>query len=127
GHEWLLRSPWSRVPGLPASGQAGPGARFASAGQVAPDPVQFSVTSHTREEGRQTVVEDRKLSVGQAALVPVQFSATSHTPAEARQTVPEGRERCVGQVALVPVDVTATSLVPAAAPRTVPDRTSVPG
>src|SRR5438552_741435 len=119
-HELLLPSHWSRVQGLPSSGQAVPGGWFASAGQVALVPVQFSATSHTPAEARQTVLEDRKLSVGQLALDPSHVSATSHTPAEARQTVLEDRKLSVGQLALDPSHVSATSHTPAEARHTAP-------
>src|SRR5262245_58390923 len=59
---------------------------FESAGQAAPDPVQFSVTSQTPAAARQTVLEASKPSAAQASFTPSQVSTTSQMPAEARQT-----------------------------------------
>src|SRR5439155_122791 len=74
--------------GLPSSVHAVPAALFASAGQLALDPVQFSAGSHSPPDGRQTVLGGSKASAGQTVLVPVQFSSTSHGPAAARPTSP---------------------------------------
>ena len=74
--------------GLPSSVQAVPAGLFASAGQLAEDPVQFSAGSHSPPEGRQVVVAGSNASAGHVVLVPVQFSSTSHGPAAARQRAP---------------------------------------
>jgi len=74
--------------GLPSSVQAVPAALFASAGQLAADPVQLSAGSHSPADGRQTVLAGSKVSAGHTVLVPVQLSATSHGPATARQVAP---------------------------------------
>jgi hypothetical protein len=65
-----------------------PAAFFASAGQVALEPVQFSVRSHSPAAARQTVLDEANPSAGQVVLAPVHVSATSHTPADARQMAP---------------------------------------
>src|SRR5919197_4328768 len=93
---------------------------FASAGQVALLPVQFSATSHSPAAARHRVLAGWKASAGHASLVPSQVSATSQTPAEGRQTVPAGSLALAGQVGLVPVQVSSTSHAPAAARHTVP-------
>jgi len=74
--------------GLPSSVHAVPAALFASAGQLAADPVQFSAGSHSPADGRHVVVAGSKASVGQTLLVPGQLSATSQGPAAARQVAP---------------------------------------
>src|SRR5207247_2422196 len=84
----------SRLQGLPSSVHAVPAGSFASAGQVALDPVQCSAGSHSPAEARQTVVEGSKALAGQAVLVPVQVSSTSQTPAAERHTVPALPSRC---------------------------------
>jgi len=48
-----------------------------SAGQFALVPVQFSATSQSPADGRQTVSADLNWSAGQLALVPVQLSGMS--------------------------------------------------
>ena len=78
----------SRLHGLPSLVQAVPAGLFASAGQVAVEPVQFSAGSHSPAEPRQTVVAGSKASAGQTVLVPVQLSSTSQSPAAGRQTAP---------------------------------------
>src|SRR5438046_2610848 len=87
--------------GLPSSVHAVPAALFASAGQLALDPVQFSAGSHSPPDGRQTVLGGSKASAGQTVLVPVQFSSTSQPPAAARQTVPAFPAGC-WQASFVP-------------------------
>src|SRR5437867_2534229 len=77
----LLPSHSSKVQALVSAVQAVPAATFASAGQLALDPLQVSATSHTPPEARQTVPAGWMTSAGQATLVPVQLSATSHAPA----------------------------------------------
>ena len=57
------------------------------AGQLTPVPLQFSATSQTPADARQTSVDGLTLSAGHSAPEPVQFSAMSHTPAEARNGV----------------------------------------
>src|SRR5439155_331519 len=84
----LLPSHSSRLHGLPSLVHAVPEGLFASAGQLAPFPGQFSAGSHSPAEARQTVLEGLKASAGQTVLEPVQLSSTSHTPAAARHTVP---------------------------------------
>ncbi len=78
----------SLLHGLPSSVHAVPLGTFASAGQFALEPVQFSVASHSSTEARQTVVDDLNESTGHVVLVPVQTSATSQTPADGRHVVP---------------------------------------
>ena len=78
----------SELHGLPSSVHAVPAALFASAGQLAADPVQFSAGSHSPADDRHVVVAGSKASAGQTVLVPVQLSATSHGPATARQVAP---------------------------------------
>src|SRR5439155_930995 len=92
----------------------------ASAGHAAPDPVQFSATSHGPAEARHTVLEDWKASAGHAALDPVQVSATSHAPADARQTVLEAWKPSAGPAARDPAPLPATSQGPAEGRHTVP-------
>ena len=70
---------------LPSSVQAVPFAFFASAGQAAEVPVQFSATSHpSPAAARHTVDDGAKPSVGQLSDEPLQVSATSQTPARPR-------------------------------------------
>ena len=78
-----------------------PLAFLASVGQLGLFPGQFSATSHSPTDARQTVLEDRKPSAGQVVLVPVHVSATSHVPADARQTAPAFPAGC-WQVTFVP-------------------------
>ena len=60
----------------------------ASAGHVAPLPVQVSATSHSPAAVRQDVAADAKASAGQVVVAPVHASATSQAPADALQVVP---------------------------------------
>src|SRR6185503_19398778 len=69
-----------------------PPGTFASAGQLALDPVQFSATSHSPAEERHTVVLAANPLAGQVALAPLQVSATSHTPAAERKVLPDARK-----------------------------------
>src|SRR5207247_2041608 len=71
-----------------SSVHAVPAALFASAGQLALDPVQFSAGSHSPPDGRQTVLGGSKASAGQTVLVPVQFSWSEERRAGAGQTAP---------------------------------------
>jgi hypothetical protein len=107
----------SVVHGLPSSVHAVPFDFFASAGQVAPLPVQFSVRSHSSTERRQVTVEDLNASFGHDwPAVPVQSSATSQMPADARQTKVLDWVVAGGHVALDPVhdfDGSQTSPEPA--------------
>src|SRR5439155_1353217 len=90
-HVALVPLHTSVVHGSPSSVHAVPFALKASVGQVALVPVQFSATSQTPAEVRQTVLEGRNASAGQETLDPSQVSATSHPPAAAaRQTAPAG-------------------------------------
>ena len=50
--------------------------------------MQFSATSHSPADDRQTTVDSSKASAGHVVLVPSHVSSTSHVPAEGRQTVP---------------------------------------
>ena len=50
--------------------------------------MQFSATSHSPADDRQTTVDGVKASAGHVVLVPSHVSSTSHVPAEGRQTVP---------------------------------------
>ena len=83
----------------------------ASTGQLAALPVQFSATSHTPAELRQTVELEANPSVGQLALLPGQLSTTSQGPALERQVPPEAKPSA-GQFA-VPLQFSATSQAPA--------------
>jgi len=74
--------------GLPSSVQLVPAALFASTGQLAADPVQFSAGSHSPADGRHVVVAGSKASAGHTVLLPVHVSSTSQGPADARQTAP---------------------------------------
>src|SRR6266404_2411970 len=121
----------------------------ASAGHVAPEPVQFSAMSQASTAARHTVLWSLKASAGQSALDPVQASATSQSPAAARHSVPALPAGCwqasfvpsqvsvvhglpssvhavplccfasVGHAALEPVQLSATSHSPPAARHTV--------
>src|SRR5207244_3911424 len=112
-HVTLVPLHTSMVQGLVSAVQAVPLALKASVGQAVLVPVQFSGTSHSPAEGRQTVVEGWKTSAGQLLRVPLQLSATSHGPAAARQTVPAAFTSpgplSAGHVALVPVHVSGRS------------------
>jgi hypothetical protein len=77
--------------------------------------VQFSATSQTPAELRQTVLAATKPSPGQFADEPVQCSATSQTPAELRQTVELGKKPSAGQLSLVPSQFSDVSQEPALA------------
>src|SRR5205807_9543788 len=77
-----------RRPSDLSSVQAVPAAFFASAGQLALEPVQVSATSHSPAAARHVVPAATNASAGQVVLLPVQVSATSQAPAEGRQTVP---------------------------------------
>src|SRR5262245_52170785 len=84
-----------------------------SAGQLGPEPVQFSATSQVLADGRHTVEEEAKVSAGQLSVSPLQLSATSQTPAEARQTavlLASG-----GQPLFTPSQFSARSQTPAGA------------
>jgi hypothetical protein len=59
----------------------------ASAGQVAPLPVQVSATSHGATAARRVVPGGTSASEPQAALVPLQASTRSQTPTDALHTV----------------------------------------
>jgi hypothetical protein len=87
----LVPSHWSFVQTFPSSVQTAALAFFASVGQAADEPVQFSAMSHSPTDARQTVADARNPSVGQVNAVPLHVSATSQAPAEARQTVPAVR------------------------------------
>ena len=100
--------------GLP---QAVPAGLKPSAGQAALVPVQFSATSQSLAEPRQTVVAEAKVSAGQPLFTPSQLSATSQGPAEARQTAVLFAS--AGQAALEPVQVSAGSQTPADGRQTV--------
>src|SRR5439155_1198051 len=145
----LLPSHSSRLHGLPSSVHAVPAAVFASAGQLALVPVQWSAGSHSPAEARHTVLDDLNASAGQTVLEPVQVSSTSQKPAAARQTapalpagcwqslllpshssrlhglpssvhaVPAGVLASAGQLALVPVQWSAGSHSPAEVRQTV--------
>ena len=78
-----------------------PLAVLASLGQFGPLPGQFSATSHSPAEVRQTTLDDLKASAGQALLDPVQVSSTSQSPAAARHTAPAFPAGC-WQVTFVP-------------------------
>ena len=110
----------SVVHGFPSSVQSVPFPFFASLGQAAAAPVQFSARSHSPAEPRQTAVEERKASPGQVTPVPVQCSATSQMPATARQVVVDDAKPSPGQLELVPVQVSVTSQMPAELRQTVP-------
>ena len=77
--------------------------------------MQFSATSHTPAELRQTVLDEVNVSPGQFADEPVQLSATSQTPAELRQTVELGRKVSAGQASFVPSQFSGVSHTPAVA------------
>ena len=91
-----------------------------SLGQFADEPVQFSATSQTPAELRQTVELGRKTLAGQLSFVPSQFSGVSHTPPAARHGVVVGAFASAGQVVFVPSHVSATSQTPAAARQSAP-------
>jgi hypothetical protein len=93
----------------------------ASAGQLAPDPVQFSATSQSPADGRHVTLDGWKASAGQLAPDPVQFSATSQSPAEGRHVTLDGWRASPGQVGLDPVQFSATSQTPADDRQTVAD------
>src|SRR5439155_1151805 len=142
-HASLEPSQASVLHGLPSSVQLVPAALFASTGQLAADPVQFSAGSHSPADGRQTApplpagcwqasLEPSHVSVvhglpssvhavpdgvfasaGHVGPLPGQFSAGSHSPADARQTVLAGSKASFGHVVLVPVQVSSTSHAPA--------------
>jgi hypothetical protein len=76
---------------LPSSVHDVPLATLPSAGQTVEFPVQFSATSHSPADGRQTVVVGWKTSPGQESLVPVQVSAASQTSTAGRQVSPAER------------------------------------
>src|SRR5213078_2387852 len=67
----------ARRAGVPRRVLARVARAFASTGQLAADPVQFSAGSHSPAENRHVVVAGSKASFGQTVLVPVQLSATS--------------------------------------------------
>ena len=87
-HASLEPSQASVLHGLPSSVQLVPAALFASTGQLAADPVQFSAGSHSPADGRQVVVAGSNASAGHTVLLPVHVSSTSQGPADARQTAP---------------------------------------
>src|SRR5207244_10513418 len=68
----LLPSHSSRLHGLPSSVHAVPAELFASAGQLAPVPVQCSAGSHSPAESRQTVRAELHASELLTAAHPVQ-------------------------------------------------------
>src|SRR2546422_694556 len=92
----------------------------ASAGHVAPEPVQFSAMSQASTAARHTVLWSLKASAGQSALDPVQVSATSQSPAAARHTVVWSLKPSAGHAVFVPSQTSATSHSPAAARHGVP-------
>src|SRR5207302_394888 len=65
--------------GFPSSVHAVPAGSFASAGQVALDPVQFSAGSHSPPDGRQVVVAGLKASAGPMPLAPGQRPSRSQS------------------------------------------------
>src|SRR2546425_141992 len=83
----------------------------ASAGHVAPEPVQFSAMSQASTAARHTVLEGWKASAGHAVFVPSQTSATSQSPAAARHGVPALPAAC-WQVSLVPSQVSVVHGLP---------------
>src|SRR5207244_13165140 len=96
-------SPASATSHVPAAApHSVPEGSLASAGQLAPEPVQLSATSQAPADGRQTTVLGTNASVGQVVLNPVHISATSHGPAEARQTAPALPAAC-WQASVVPL------------------------
>jgi hypothetical protein len=62
-----------------------------SAGQAAPEPVQFSWTSQIPADGRHDVLDEESTSAGQVPLEPVHTSCGSQTPSDARQVEPPAR------------------------------------
>ena len=62
----LLPSHSSRLHGFPSDEQVVPAASFASVGQSAPEPVQFSARSHSPAEARHSKVAGSNASGGQA-------------------------------------------------------------
>ena len=113
---------WSSVHGLLSEVHAVPFAFFASAGQFAELPGQFSARSHSPAAVRQTVLDDDKLSAGQPLVSPSQVSAGSHAPADARHTVPAGLFPSFGHCAAVPSQNSAGSQTPADARHWFPKR-----
>jgi len=83
----LEPSHWSSVQGLPSLLHDVPDGVFASAGQAALLPVQFSAGSHSPAEARHVVVDGLSASAGQLPLLPVQTSCGSQSPVEARHSV----------------------------------------
>ncbi len=77
--------------GLPSSVHDVPPDTFPSAGHAVDVPVQFSATSHSPPDGRQTVVVGWNTSAGQASLAPVQVSSASQTSTAGRQISPAER------------------------------------
>src|SRR5206468_2369807 len=98
----VVPSHWSVLHGFPSSVQLVPDGLFASAGQVAPVPVQFSAGSHSPAEPRHSNVLGWNASAGQVVLVPVQVSSTSQIPAAARHVAPAFPAGC-WQALLVPL------------------------
>src|SRR6266403_3823075 len=90
----------------------------ASAGHVAPEPVQFSAMSQASTAARHTVLWSLKASAGQSLETPSQLSATSQSPAAGRQT--SVLFTSAGQVADAPSQLSARSHAPAAGRHTVP-------
>src|SRR5205814_245140 len=107
----LLPSHSSRLHGFPSDVQAVPAVSFASDGQAALDPVQFSARSQTPADARHTVLADAKPFAGHASLDPSHVSATSQSPATGRQTAL--LLASAEQPALEPVQLSARSQTPA--------------
>src|SRR5207245_432140 len=123
----LLPSHSSLLHGLPSSVHAVPAELFASAGQLAPLPVQCSAGSPARRfwplPGQSSArspppaystlsrSDDLKASAGQTVLDPVQVSSTSQAPAAARHTAPALPAGC-WQVTFVPSHWSAVQGLP---------------
>src|SRR5438128_640501 len=92
----------------------------ASAGHVAPEPVQFSAMSQASTAARHTVLWSLKASAGQSELDPVKVSATSQSPAAARHAVVWSLKPSAGHAVFVPSQTSATLQSRAAARHGVP-------
>ena len=88
--------------------------RSASAGHAAVEPVQFSATSQTPADARQTVVAGYE-GVGRAQRASSRCSSRRRRrrPPTARQTVVLGSKPSAGHAAVEPVQLSATSQTPA--------------
>lgn len=80
-----LPAPVDAPPLQPATAQPVPEGCFPSGGQLLPEPVQLSATSHGPAAPRQTNDAGAKRP-RHALLAPSQVSATSHAPVAARHT-----------------------------------------